>query len=274
MRDLHRVKERRTIDLGHGRLYGLAVLGVLLLGAAFALGYHVGKENAARPLPEEGPYISLDVQNETVERLLARAAEVEAAASSPTPSAAADLRFDEILPEVDRSLPVIRKRKKGRTSKKEAGNDKEKGTSKTANRGRSNKADSSPEREERTTKEGFDVVLPHASGGARGAESAARGAAPHDLGAVDKDGAGGQNTRGGKRYSVQVASFKESAVAERLSRQLRAQGFSAYLISAEVKGHTWYRVRVGAFERQEEAEKEMQRLKAARSELNPMIAHD
>jgi cell division protein FtsN len=77
----------------------------------------------------------------------------------------------------------------------------------------------------------------------------------------------------GKGYTVQVSSYQEAGVADKLVRQLSAQGFSAYKVAAEVNGHTWYRVRIGSYDSREGAEREMQRLKAARSELNPMIAH-
>lgn len=87
--------------------------------------------------------------------------------------------------------------------------------------------------------------------------------------AVDSEATSGA----GKGFTVQVSSYQEAGVADKLVRQLMAQGFSAYRVEADVNGQKWYRVRVGSFESQDKAEKEMQRLKAARSELKPMIAH-
>lgn len=83
----------------------------------------------------------------------------------------------------------------------------------------------------------------------------------------------GTSKNTGKGFTVQVSSYQEAGVADKLVRQLMAQGFTAYRVEAEVNGQKWYRVRIGSFESQEGAEKEVQRLKAARSELKPMIAH-
>ncbi len=76
------------------------------------------------------------------------------------------------------------------------------------------------------------------------------------------------------RYTVQVSSFKDSAVADRLVKQLELKGFAAYRVSADVNGMTWYRVRVGLFESKPVAEAESARLREARPDLKPMITRE
>ena len=57
----------------------------------------------------------------------------------------------------------------------------------------------------------------------------------------------------GSYYSVHVASFKEISRAGTETDYLEKKGFEALVISAEVKGQTWYRVYVGEFGIREEA---------------------
>lgn len=59
---------------------------------------------------------------------------------------------------------------------------------------------------------------------------------------------------GGGPFTVQVAAFRDRESAERLSLQLEARGYDAYVQRSEVAGKgTWYRVRVGAFKDKEAA---------------------
>ena len=57
----------------------------------------------------------------------------------------------------------------------------------------------------------------------------------------------------GSYYSVHVASFREISRAGTETDYLEKKGFEALVISAEVKGQTWYRVYVGEFGAKEEA---------------------
>ena len=54
-------------------------------------------------------------------------------------------------------------------------------------------------------------------------------------------------------WAVQVASYPTSEEAQRHLGRLRSSGHQVYLISALVKGQTWYRVRVGPFDTKEAA---------------------
>lgn len=56
------------------------------------------------------------------------------------------------------------------------------------------------------------------------------------------------------KFTVQVASYGTEKEAQVKSAELKEKGFSAFYISAQVKGATWYRVSVGLFTTQKEAE--------------------
>jgi len=58
-----------------------------------------------------------------------------------------------------------------------------------------------------------------------------------------------------KEWVIQVFSSKSQDNAMRYRDELASQGFRAYHTSAKVKGEDWYRVRVGFFESEEEANK-------------------
>jgi hypothetical protein len=58
----------------------------------------------------------------------------------------------------------------------------------------------------------------------------------------------------GKKWSVQIAAVPGKAVADTLMERLKARGYDSYVVTAEVKGRTYYRVRVGHFDAREEAE--------------------
>ncbi len=55
-------------------------------------------------------------------------------------------------------------------------------------------------------------------------------------------------------WTVQVKSASEKKFAENWAGRLKAKGYDAFVADADVKGQTWYRVRVGHFAAREEAE--------------------
>lgn len=58
----------------------------------------------------------------------------------------------------------------------------------------------------------------------------------------------------GRQYSIQVASLKDQAEADRLVEKYKARGYRAYRASAEVRNSgVWHRVRIGPFTNQSEA---------------------
>jgi cell division septation protein DedD len=59
---------------------------------------------------------------------------------------------------------------------------------------------------------------------------------------------------------VQISAVPAKAVADALTRRLKASGYDSYVIQAEVKGQSYYRVRVGHFDTQDDAESARQSL--------------
>ncbi len=55
-------------------------------------------------------------------------------------------------------------------------------------------------------------------------------------------------------WTVQVGSSSDKKFADRWADQLKAKGYDAFVVDADVKGQTWYRVRVGHFAARQEAE--------------------
>ena len=58
----------------------------------------------------------------------------------------------------------------------------------------------------------------------------------------------------GKKWSVQIAAEPTKDIADSLVQRLTAKGYDGYVITAAVKGRTYYRVRVGQFDSREKAE--------------------
>lgn len=55
-------------------------------------------------------------------------------------------------------------------------------------------------------------------------------------------------------YWVQVGSFTTSIQAEEINRKLDSSGIAGIILSKEVNGTIWYRVRVGSFQNRDEAQ--------------------
>ena len=62
------------------------------------------------------------------------------------------------------------------------------------------------------------------------------------------------------KWSVQISAVPAKAVADALTQRLKASGYNSYVIKAEVKGQSYYRVRVGRFDTQADAESARQSL--------------
>jgi cell division septation protein DedD len=68
------------------------------------------------------------------------------------------------------------------------------------------------------------------------------------------------SVNGRKPWSVQISAATAKHIADDLVRQLIAKGYAGYVLSADVKGQAFYRVRVGHFAEREEAESMRQSL--------------
>jgi cell division septation protein DedD len=64
----------------------------------------------------------------------------------------------------------------------------------------------------------------------------------------------GESRHLNKKWSVQISAVPAKDVADTLVQQLKAKGHDGYSVQTEVKGQTYYRVRVGHFNAREEAE--------------------
>lgn len=56
------------------------------------------------------------------------------------------------------------------------------------------------------------------------------------------------------KFTVQVGAYAKEEEAQKIAGDLKAKGFSAFYIPANVKGQTWYRVSVGLFATPKEAQ--------------------
>jgi cell division septation protein DedD len=65
------------------------------------------------------------------------------------------------------------------------------------------------------------------------------------------------------RYSIQVGSYEDKAMAEDEVRNMKQRGYAAFIVASDIpdKG-TWYRVRVGSFSNKAAAEKLSKELQA------------
>lgn len=55
------------------------------------------------------------------------------------------------------------------------------------------------------------------------------------------------------KYTIQIASYAKEDEANKHSADLNSKGFSAFVVPAQIKGQTWFRVSVGQFPTQAEA---------------------
>lgn len=67
---------------------------------------------------------------------------------------------------------------------------------------------------------------------------------------------------GDRPWTVQVYASRQESDASQVAGKLKARGYDAYVVSAEVQGKAWHRVRVGRFETRDEARRLLETLKA------------
>jgi cell division septation protein DedD len=67
----------------------------------------------------------------------------------------------------------------------------------------------------------------------------------------------------GGSWTVQLGSFPKKEVAANMAASLKGKGYDAYVSAVSVKGSEWHRVRVGRFDRREDAEKLRETLRVA-----------
>ncbi len=70
-------------------------------------------------------------------------------------------------------------------------------------------------------------------------------------------------TAGGKlRYTIQLASYPDKALADEEVKNKKKQGYAAFVVAFNQGKSTWYRVRLGRFPNRDAAEKLLRELKA------------
>lgn len=77
-----------------------------------------------------------------------------------------------------------------------------------------------------------------------------------------------------RQWSVQISAAPAKNIAESLAQQLKTNGYDGYVLQAEVKGQTYFRVRVGRFASQEEAESLRQLLADEEDYRSAYLAYD
>jgi len=77
-----------------------------------------------------------------------------------------------------------------------------------------------------------------------------------------------------KKWSVQISAAPANDIADTLVQRLKANGYDGYVVQAEVKGQTYYRVRVGRFDAREEAESMRQSLARQEGYRNAYLTVD
>jgi cell division septation protein DedD len=77
-----------------------------------------------------------------------------------------------------------------------------------------------------------------------------------------------------RQWSVQVAAVPAKNIADSLAQQLNANGFDGYVLHAAVKGQAVFRVRVGHFASQKEAESLRQLLAGKEHFRSAYLAYD
>jgi len=82
------------------------------------------------------------------------------------------------------------------------------------------------------------------------------------------------NIAASKKWSVQISSAPLRDIADALAGRLKSAGYDSYVVQAEVKGQTFYRVRVGLLNGQEQAESLRQSLANQEGFLDAFLAND
>jgi DedD protein len=72
-------------------------------------------------------------------------------------------------------------------------------------------------------------------------------------------------------WSVQISATQDRAAAQRLHDKLKSKGFDAFIVEADINSIRWYRVRVGRFSTNQEAEKARQDLQSKENLANAFV---
>ncbi|MGH7811041.1 MAG: SPOR domain-containing protein, partial [Candidatus Binatia bacterium] len=101
--------------------------------------------------------------------------------------------------------------------------------------------------------------------------------AAHEVGVQAKTGPIAHSTESAnsnKKWSVQISAAPAKDIADTLVQRLKDKGYDGYVVQANVKGQTYYRVRVGRFDARQEAESVRQSLSRQEGYQDAFLAGD
>lgn len=235
MRDLRKVREQSQVRLTYSQIFALGALTAVGFVLSTLLGYYLGwsaaKVDLAGTEIPEGELIRPDVENGSISKMLALAAEEQAKNDGVL-----TLHYDELLIGANAKQPDD-----------DGGNEPAEVDDGVVLRGDVTVGSDSEVKE--------DLV----------AEAPAKKAAPKKAEAEPK------SAKVTKQYTLQVSSFQSDEQAQSLVMTLKERGFQAYKVQAEVNGRIWHRVRVGQYDDKEMARMEVEKLILARPDLRPMV---
>ncbi|MBX7097998.1 MAG: SPOR domain-containing protein [Myxococcaceae bacterium] len=253
MRDLHRMKDKVELSLDGRQLTGLVVVGLGLLGGAFALGQWYGKqqgrdEGPAAPRPDILTALdaksaadesaqrdaSLRFQQELTEKAPARAPEpkpsepVKVAEAPKAPEPKIDPKVDPRPPEPEKQAQALAQALEHAAVAPKAEPAKLPEPPKPEPKVELAKAE--PSKTEPT---------PTRQGELKDALARAQ--------KVPEASADGQ-------WTLQLSAYQDKAEADHFASGLRDRGYAPFIVDAAVPGKgTWYRVRMGRFPSREAA---------------------
>jgi len=70
------------------------------------------------------------------------------------------------------------------------------------------------------------------------------------------------SARHGKPYNIQIDAIMDHSGAEQMAARLSRLGYHAFMVPTQMSGQTWWRVRVGPYNSQEEASAAEQELRS------------
>ena len=107
-------------------------------------------------------------------------------------------------------------------------------------------------------------TLPPIAAGSRAASVAtARAAAPVNTRAVASASTPSALSAHKHPYNIQIEAVMDRDGADQMVRRLQELGYPAAAETTDIDGQTWYRVKVGPYDSQEEAEEAQDKLRAA-----------
>jgi len=258
MRDLTRLQSDKQFWITRAQLAALGVTTLAVAALAFFVGVMVGREDVDLPMPmADEALVSEKLEDDAITELLAR---VETAAASRIPEARArpvrTLSYPEELVEEEPILeePILDSAEEVEPIVDQA------------------ELDALAEAEvlDSAEAEGVDdpvaaVLDPEPEPVVVEPEIEEEEEAPEPEALPDIQDL---PTTG---WAIQVYSFPSALEAEAKVADLESKGFRAYRVAALVGGDTWHRVRLGPYDTQQLARKELPRLSSELGVADPLV---